>query len=236
MCGRYTNTANPSLLADHFGLVDVPDPVGRRYNVAPTDEVMIAVARPEGLLARTVRWGLIPHWAKDRRGAARMINARSEDVQQRPAYRSLIRDGRHRCLVLADGYYEWLRAEDPRQPRIPMRFHLPEGTPFAFAGLCSTWTSAEGEVVATTTILTTAANAVAAPIHDRMPVILADADARGAWLDPTLDGEGITALTRALPPGLLRVHPANPLVNSVRNDSPECLEPRSPIPASEPAA
>jgi putative SOS response-associated peptidase YedK len=231
VCGRYTNTASPSLLADHFGLLDVPDPVTRRVNVAPTDEVLIAVAAPAGLTPRMVRWGLIPRWAKDRKGAARMINARSEDVTRRPAYRELVRSPCGRCLVLADGYYEWLRAEDPREPRVPMWFGLADRRPFAFAGLWTTWRSPEGDVVPSATILTTAANTAVAPVHDRMPVMLVDADRWRRWLDPALDDVELAALTQPIEAGLLSVVPANPLVNSVRNDVPECL--RAPVTAGD---
>jgi putative SOS response-associated peptidase YedK len=223
VCGRYTNTASPSLLADHFGLLDVPDAVTRRFNVAPTDEVTIAVPEPAGLAPRTVRWGLIPHWSKDRKGAARMINARSEDVTRRSAYRELVKSPRGRCLVLADGYYEWLRAEDPREPRVPMWFGLPDQRPFAFAGLWTTWRSPDGDVIPSATILTTAANAVVAPIHDRMPVMLVDSDGWRRWLDPALDDAELAALTQPIDAGLLSVVPANPLVNSVANDGPELL-------------
>ena len=223
VCGRYTNTASPSYLADHLGLAAPPPEVSRHYNIAPTDEVQIAVDRDGQLEPRVVRWGLVPHWSRDAKGAARMINARVETVAQRPAFRDLLAEPRRRCLVLADGYYEWLRSEDPKQPRLPMRFALAGDAPFAFAGLTASWRRDDGEWLRTCTILTTRANRVAAPVHDRMPVMLADAEARERWLREEAGPDLLAAI--ATPPGndALHVAPANPLVNAVANDGPELL-------------
>ncbi|HEX2015348.1 MAG TPA: SOS response-associated peptidase [Solirubrobacteraceae bacterium] len=224
MCGRYTNTASPARLAARFSVADVPDEGTRRFNVAPTDPVLALVAREERLEPRLLRWGLIPHWSRDARGAARMINARAESVAERPAYRTLLADRRQRCLVVADGYYEWLKAEDRSRPRLPMYFSLEDGEPFAFAGLWTTWRSPEDERVVSATILTTRANPVAAQIHDRMPVILPGPEQWSEWLHGDLDGDRLARLAQPLEPSRLNVRRANPLVNSVRNDGPECLE------------
>lgn len=224
MCGRYTNTASPGRLAARFSVAQIPETGTGRFNIAPTDPVLALSTGEHGLQARQLRWGLVPHWSKDSRGAARMINARAESVSERAAYAPLLADPRSRCLVVADGYYEWLKAEDRSQPRQPMFFSLADREPFAFAGLWTTWRSPEGERVASVTILTTAANAIAAPIHDRMPVILPGPEQWYAWLAPDLDAEERRSLTRPLDSSLLRVGPANPLVNSVRNDGPQCLE------------
>jgi putative SOS response-associated peptidase YedK len=147
-----------------------------------------------------------------------MINARAETVCERPAYRSLVQEARHRCLVLADGWYEWQGPEDPRQRRRPVHFSLSGGEPFCFAGL---WTSASMSC----TILTCAANELARPIHDRMPVVLAESAACHAWLDPALDGQAVSELLAPLPSSELAVRPANPVVNSAGYDEPDCLQP-----------
>ena len=154
----------------------------------------------------------MPSWASDRRGAAKLINARSETAARKPAFARLIATAARRGLLPADGFYEWLRPEQPRGPRVPFRFTQPDGAPFAFAGL---WTPAkiDGEWIATATILTTAANATVAPLHDRMPVILPDRDAELAWLSPELDAAGALALCGPLAPERLVATPANPAVN-----------------------
>ena len=215
MCGRYTNTLSRGDLEEHFR-TSIPTEIGsHRYNIAPTEEILAIVRNKEGdREARVVRWGLVPWWSKDLKGAARMINARMETVASKPAFRELVATAAGRALIPADGWYEWLRAEDPRQPRQPFRFTVEGGAPFAFAGL---WTRAtiDGERVQTATILTCSAagNAVAAPIHDRMPVVLGDANAEEAWLSDELDATGALALCRALPAEQMTVAPANPRVN-----------------------
>jgi putative SOS response-associated peptidase YedK len=171
-----------------------------------------------------MRWGLIPPWAKDAKVAYKMINARSETVGDKSAYRRLIASADRRALLVADGFYEWLRSEDKRQPRIPFRFTLAGGEPFAFAGL---WTpgTLEGEPIETATILTTAANSLVASVHDRMPVILAGPDAEQAWLSPELDTAAAKALLVPFPAELMLAAPANPLVNKVGGveESPDLL-------------
>jgi putative SOS response-associated peptidase YedK len=226
ICGRYTNTAEPDALERRFG-VGIPFSEGtRRYNVAPTQAVVAVVRGSDGApRARAMRWGLLPPWAKDSRIAYKMINARCETVEQKAAYRSLIARADRRALLLADGFYEWLRPEDRRQPRVPFRFTLADGEPFAFAAL---WTpgTLDGEPIETVTILTTQANALVAPIHDRMPVILAGADAERAWLSEELDALAAKALCVPLEASRMAVRPANPLVNKVAagiEEGPELL-------------
>ncbi len=215
MCGRYTNTLAPDQIGARFG-VSFPSGEGtRRYNIAPTEPI-VAVVRDRGgeQAARVLRWGLLPWWSKDRKGAARMINARLETVLARRAFSELVAGARGRALIPADGWFEWLRAEDPRQPRQPFRFTVDGGAPFAFAGL---WTHAtiDGERIETATIITTSAqgNPVAAAIHDRMPVVLADEDAEQAWLSEAVDGPGAVALCQQLVASRLAVAPANPRMN-----------------------
>jgi putative SOS response-associated peptidase YedK len=185
----------------------------RRYNIAPTEPILAIVLDRDGnRVARSLRWGLIPPWAKDPKIASKLINARSETADERPAYRKLLASAAHRALLPADGFYEWLRPEDRRQPRIPFRFTRADGQPFAFAGL---WTAArlDDEWVATATMLTTSANAVVARLHDRMPVILPDRDSELAWLSPELDAAAAKALCVPLAPELLLATPANPVLN-----------------------
>jgi putative SOS response-associated peptidase YedK len=171
-----------------------------------------------------MRWGLIPAWAKDAKIAYKMINARSETVDEKSAYRRLIATADRRALLVADGFYEWLRSEDKRQPRIPFRFTLADGQPFAFAGL---WTPGklEGEEIETATILTTAANSLVASVHDRMPVILAGPDAEQAWLSAELDTAAAKTLLVPYAAELMLAAPANPLVNKVGDvaEGPELL-------------
>jgi putative SOS response-associated peptidase YedK len=226
MCGRYTNTAGPEELNDRFHVPIVGDAGTRRYNVAPTEEVLAIVAPRGEPEARLLRWGLIPHWAEDLKGGARMINARMESVTTRSAYRELIPKGSRRALELADGYFEWLKPERRSEPRQPFHFQVDGGIPFAFAAL---WTPAkiEGEWIASVALLTcdSAPNPIAAAIHDRMPVILADRDAQRAWLDPDLGADEALALCGPLPAERLSARPANPAVNKAGGpvEGPELL-------------
>lgn len=231
VCGRYTNTLKQADLARTFpaaaGVAD--GTLFERFNVAPTQEVLAVIAAKDGERRMgALRWGLVPLWAKDAKIGAKMVNARAETLATKPAFRGLVAHGRSRCLVIADGYYEWLRPEDPKAPRVPMHFSLPERHPFAFAGLWTWWRPKhgdDGERLATCTIVTTTANATAARFHDRMPVMLCDGDAQAAWLDPSLDAAGVAPLLAPLPDGELQVARANPCVNAHVNDGPQCLEP-----------
>ena len=196
MCGRYSNTRTESdvlsrRMADLLGVRQLGEGRGyERFNVAPTDEVLAAVADEDGRRLELLRWGLLPAWAQREKPRNPMINARAETVRERPAYRDLIEQASSRCLVLADGWYEWQKPEDPKQPRRPLRFSLPDGEPFCFAGL---WTAGS------CTIVTCQANDIARPIHDRMPVVFADPPDWEAWLDPRLDGRDVAGLLQALP-------------------------------------
>ena len=196
----------------------------RRYNIAPTETIVAIVRGRDGNpQARAMRWGLIPHWAKDKKVGSRMINARAESVDRAAAYRSLVGNAERRALIVADGFYEWLRSEDAKQPRVPFRFTLADGAPFAFAGL---WTPAriDGERIESATILTTAANALVASVHDRMPVILAGPEAELAWLSPELDAAAAKALLVPFPAERMVATPANPLVNKAGGEEgPELL-------------
>ena len=225
MCGRYTNTAGPEELNDRFHVpIDSAEGTGR-FNVAPTEQVL-AIAAPKGEpQAELMRWGLVPSWATEIKPPL-MINARIETITTKPAYRRLIPRGERRALQIADGYYEWLKPEHRSQPRQPFYFQVDGGVPFAFAAV---WTPAkvDGEWLHSISLLTcdSAPNRVAAAIHDRMPVILADEDAQRAWLDPALDAEAALALCGALPAERMTAHPANPAVNNVHTavEGPELL-------------
>jgi len=190
----------------------------RRYNVAPTETIIAVVRGEDGEpQARPMRWGLVPSWAKDKKIGSRMINARAESADRTPAFRALIANADRRALLLADGFYEWLRSEDRKQPRVPFRFTLADGAPFAFAGL---WTPAriDGERIESATMLTTAANSLVASVHDRMPVILSGPHDEAAWLSPELDAAAAKALCVPLPAERMVTSPANPLVNKAGGD------------------
>jgi putative SOS response-associated peptidase YedK len=215
MCSRYTNTAGVQEINERLR-VPIATPEGtRRYNIAPTEPVLAIVAPHGEPEARVLRWGLVPSWATAIKGPP-LINARIETVAEKPAFRKLIPRGARRALQIADGYYEWLKPEHPRrgEPRQPFHHQVDGGALFAFAAL---WTPAKvgGEWVQSVTMLTcdSAPNRVAAAIHDRMPVILADAEARRAWLDPRLDAQDALALCGALASERLSARAANPALN-----------------------
>jgi putative SOS response-associated peptidase YedK len=229
VCGRYTNTKGRSddlqeKLAAKLGVEAPDDDRGYgRFNIAPTQEVVAVVEEDGERRMDLLRWGLVPRWAKDLEFGYRMINARAETLEERPAYRGLVVRSKHRCLILADGYYEWQKPEDPRQPRKPLHFSVDDGEPFLFAGLWTRWEAPDGGVVPSCTIITCDANRLARPIHDRMPVIAADAEAWDAWLDPALDGAAARELLVPFSADRMAVLPANPSVNSARHEGPDCL-------------
>jgi putative SOS response-associated peptidase YedK len=229
MCGRFTNTKAKSdeiqrKLAEALGVEEPEDDRGyERFNIAPTQGVLAVVDDQAERRIEPLRWGLVPRWAKDLKVGYRMINARAETLEERSAYRGLFRHSKHRCLILADGYYEWQKPEDPKQPRRPLHFSLERGEPFCFAGLWTRWRAPDGELVPSCTIVTCEANELARPIHERMPVILADADAWEAWLDPTVDAGAARELLVPFASEQMVVRPANPVVNSGRHEGADCL-------------
>ena len=223
MCGRYVAATPPDQLADLFGVTDVRAPdLGPRWNVAPTMDVY-AVAQGSGGERRlgAFRWGLVPWFADDPRGGAKMINARAETVGEKPAFRSALE--RRRCLVPADGFYEWLRTGKERLPHL---FTAADGSLLAFAGLWEVWRpkdDPDAEPVRTCTIITTRANGTMRPIHDRMPVIL-PADAWDRWLDraPARPGD-LADLLGPPPDDLLVSRPVSKRVNNVKNEGADLL-------------
>jgi putative SOS response-associated peptidase YedK len=215
MCGRYTNTAGVEELNARLRVPIQTTEGTRRYNIAPTEQVLAIVAPHGEPEARLLRWGLIPPRASDLKGGAKLINARVETVAQRAPFRTLMPKASRRALQVANGYFEWLAPEHQRrgEPRQPFYFQVDEGETFAFAAL---WTPARvaGEWINSVTLLTCAAsNPVAAAIHDRMPVILPDEEVRRAWLDPKLDAQDALSLCQPLPAGRLTARPANPALN-----------------------
>ena len=219
MCGRYTLISNISELQGRFGFVmESPSPQPR-YNIAPTQQVL-AVVNDGERRGEMMRWGLVPSWAKDIKIGSRMINAVSETAGTKPAFRGAFRH--RRCLVLADGFYEWRREG---KQRVPMYFSQKSGEPMAFAGLWESWKSPEGEWIRSCSILTTAANEFIAPIHHRMPVILS-AETEPLWLDPLTETPAtLEPLFLPSPSELLDVREVSPAVNNVRNDDPGCIVP-----------
>lgn len=229
MCGRFTNTQSKSneiqqKLAAKLGVEQLEDDRGyERFNIAPTQKVVAVVEDEVGRRLELLRWGLVPRWAKDLKVGHRMINARAETLQERPAYRGLVRRSRHRCLILADGYYEWQKPEDPKQPRRPLHYSIDDGAPFCFAGLWTRWQSPDGELVPSCTVVTCEANELARPIHERMPVMLPDSRAWEPWLDPALDAGAACELLLPLDADRMTVRQANPIVNSARHEGSGCL-------------
>ena len=224
MCGRYTlATPDPADIRGRFPVGETVE-VRRRYNVAPGDDVLAVTTdregRPRGEL---LHWGLVPSWADPSDGRLKMINARVETVAAKPAFRSQLE--RFRCLVVADGFYEWQTAPGARRGDPKQAFHITAGgAPFAFAGLWSIWKGGEDSTIRSCTILTLPANPAIAPLHDRMPVILAPG-AEAAWLDPATPRGELAELLTPLPASQTLVRPVGPAVNDARYDGPECLAP-----------
>lgn len=219
MCGRFTLTLSPELLAEIIGNIELPR-IEPRYNIAPTQQVAVIRQAPGGTRRLDyLRWGLIPPWAKEISVGSHMINARCETVHEKPAFRHAFRS--RRCLVPASGFYEW-RTEGGRKQ--PLYIHMKDGGPMIFAGLWESWLSPEAEIVESCTILTTSSNSIVQPLHDRMPVILGRGDCN-IWLSPAATRDQLTKLFQPFPPALLAMYPVGSGVNGPRNDSPELIEP-----------
>lgn len=217
MCGRYSLLADLGELAQRFEFDGDWDAFERKYNIAPTQDVLTVVggkSRRGGYM----RWGLIPSWAKDKSIGSRMINARAETVGEKPSFRNALR--RRRCLILADGFYEWQRLGEQRRP---MRIVMRSGEPFAFAGLWETWRDPQGDIIPSCTIITTSANNTLSPIHDRMPVIL-PRNLEDFWLDDSVtDPDALTNVLNPYDDGKMEAYEVSTLVNSARNDGPEVM-------------
>jgi putative SOS response-associated peptidase YedK len=219
MCGRYTLASPTERLAEEFGVDASSIELSPNYNVAPTQGVAAVLEEAGQRRLEVLRWGLIPPWADDPGIGSRMINARSETAPGKPSFRRAFRE--RRCLIPADGFYEWQRTNGAKQPYY---IHMEDGRPFAFAGLWESWSKGgEGEV-RTCTILTTGANALVGEVHDRMPVILAH-DVYDVWLDPASERDELTGLLAPYPEDEMEAYPVSRFVNSPSNNDPRCIEP-----------
>ena len=239
MCARYTLRIGSQTIKDLFELDEVPK-LPERFNIAPTQEVPAVTQGRDGeRKLRMLRWGLVPHWAKSPAVGNQMINAKSETLLERPAFRMAFE--RRRCLLPADGFYEWKEVpiEDSQASlfggtssvksgktrKQPYHITLKDGSPFAFAGLWSRWSDPAGQVVDSCTIITTPANKVIEPIHDRMPAIL-QRNEFARWLDQNVqDVRHLQPLLAPLPSEEIKIVSVNPVVSNPKNDSPECIEP-----------
>lgn len=221
MCGRFTLTVTPEALAEQFQLDTVPA-LPPRFNIAPSQAVAVVRIRP-GRIERELailQWGLVPSWAADPAIGSRLINARAESVTEKPAFRAAIRY--RRCLVVSDGFYEWKGKGKTRQPYL---FRLRSGKPFGLAGLWEHWQGADGSYIETCAILTTAANGLVRPVHDRMPVMVRPSD-YGLWLDPKFQRpEGLEPLMQPYDGAEMISYAVSPAVNSPFKDDPSFVRP-----------
>lgn len=221
MCGRFVLTTPDQGLAVQFNLPEVPD-LKPRFNIAPTQPVAAVRAMRDGGDRELVmlHWGLVPFWAKDPAIGSRLINARSETASQKPSFRAAFR--KRRCLVVADGFYEWQKVNGGKQPYL---IRLRDAGAFGFAGLWEFWKGADDEVVESCTILTTSPNDLVRDIHTRMPVIVQPGDYE-LWLDLGVErAEMLNRVLRPYPSDLMVAYPVSRRVNSPKNDDPACIEP-----------
>lgn len=219
MCGRFVLISDIDALQLAFNLTDVPEMQPPRFNIAPSQPVATITNDAPHTLSM-LRWGLIPSWAKDASIGTNLINARSETAAEKPAFRAAFK--RRRCLIPADGFFEWQRRD---RGKVPLFIHLRDRRPFALAGLWEIWFSPEGDEVRTCTILTTTPNSFMEPIHNRMPVILPP-EHYATWLSP--DEQPASALMPLMQPydaDQMAAYAVSTFVNNPRNDTPECIEP-----------
>jgi len=220
MCGRFTIMLDADDAREAFGLTETPVDWSPRYNVAPTQMLPVLISAEDRRVA-SMRWGLVPSWAKDPAIGSRMINARSETLEEKPAFRGAFRS--RRCLILADGFYEWQKSGTGKGPSTPFYFRRADSKPFAFAGLWESWRTPEGQDLRTCTIITCAANGLVAPVHERMPVILSGEDS-WSWLTPH-PPPVLSAFLRPYPAEAMVRYPVSRAVNSPDRDGPELVQP-----------
>ena len=217
MCGRYSLATDIEGLAGRFDFKAIDLTFRQRYNIAPTQHVLSVTNDGSENQAHEMKWGLIPFWAKDKSIGNRMINARAETLAWKPAFRQAYQ--KRRCLVIADGFYEWRKVG---KGKVPMRIVLESGEPFAFAGLWENWKSPEDEWVKSCTIITTTPNDTMEPIHNRMPVILSR-DAESLWLNPKAEQGTLGELLVPYEAGAMEAYEVSTLVNSPKNEIPEII-------------
>lgn len=216
MCGRYAIDLQPGLISEYYG-VEIPARFSASYNVAPSQNVPVVCRKDDARSLAFMRWGLIPYWAKN--PDKPMINARSETINSKPSFKNAFRQ--RRCILPASGFYEWRKIGNRK---IPHYIHLSEESPMSFAGIWEQWRSPAGETIETCAILTTAANSVVAPIHDRMPVILSS-DNFGYWLERGVKDPGkLMALLAPYPDKEIIAYPVSAVVNNPANNDPECIK------------
>jgi len=222
MCGRFTLTVDPADLKEAFEWVDFGNAeFSPRYNIAPTQPLAVIANTGQNKLD-FFTWGLVPFWAKDPSIGSRMINARAETLAEKPSFKNAFK--RRRCLILADGFYEWQKTPGEKTKQ-PIYIHMKDGKPFAFAGLWEEWNSPDGSQILSATIITTHPNELVAPIHNRMPVILPDS-AYHQWLTPgEIELGKLVPLLRPFDPSLMETYPVSRMVNSPQNDSPNNIIP-----------
>lgn len=221
MCGRYSATLPPDAIRELFRVATGLN-LQPRYNVAPTQEAPVIGLDEAGERAlKMFRWGLVPRWSKEMPKSAPLINARAEGIAEKPTFRDAF--AKRRCLVLADGFYEWPQDKTVKE-RKPWRIVATDRPAFAFAGIWEAWRKPDGEILRSFAIVTTAANARIAAIHERMPVMLAAGD-EDAWLAPNTAAERLQAMLAPYPAELTECYRVDPRVNSVKNDDPDCIKP-----------
>jgi putative SOS response-associated peptidase YedK len=219
MCGRFTLFSSRAELARLLGFDEADaTELPPRYNIAPTQLVAVVLLDDGRRTLRPLRWGLIPSWARDARIGNSLINARAETVADKPAFRAAFRS--RRCLIPTTGFFEWMATGGKKKQ--PLHIRMSDGRPFALAGLWERWPGAGGEPVESCAILTTTANELMRPVHDRMPVILAPED-YATWLDPTTPPDALHALLRPFPPDRMTAVPVGNYVSNPRNEGPQCL-------------
>jgi putative SOS response-associated peptidase YedK len=219
MCGRFVREKSIPVIAAEFGVDQISTDLEPSYNIAPTQRVAAVINDGQKQLV-AFQWGLIPSWADDPKIGNKLINAKSETITEKASFRNAFK--KRRCLIVADGFFEWQKIG---QAKRPVYIHLKSGKPFGFAGLYETWKSPEGEPIATCTIITTEANEIIKPIHDRMPVIIAK-EARDLWIDPGVkDREALLELLKPYPSDEMETWPVSKMVNSPMNNSPDCIKP-----------
>ena len=219
MCGRFILTSPGKDMQDQFGLLKEPE-LTPRYNISPTQQVSAIRMDTGSRRLEMLKWGLVPFWAKDASIGPRLINARCETIGQKPAYRAAFKS--RRCLIPTNGFYEWMKEKEKKQPYL---IRLADESLFAFAGLWEHWKGPDGSTIESCTVITTEANDLLRPIHDRMPVIISRKD-YDSWLNPEmLCQETFQSLILPYPSHEMVFFPVNPKVNRATYDNPDCIEP-----------